>query len=110
MGKVQGPTLRPLVGSRGQRPPVSYGFLPILNALGELSWTVLICIFMIKKDTNYEGRKYTNGKGEVYELLCLDLKQVACFKYNFLLSLLHYVATNRKLDGNWKIIANVTHF
>ena len=43
-----------------------------------------------KKDTNHAGKKYTNGKiGEVYELLCLNLKQVACFKYNFVLILLH---------------------
>ena len=40
--------------------------------------------------------KYKNGKiGEVYELLCLDLKQVACFKYNFVLILCHYAAFNR---------------
>ena len=38
------------------------------------------------------------------------LKQVACFRYNFVLILFHPAATNPKLDGNWKKSANVIHF
>ena len=48
--KVARPAPRAITGG------VQGGF-PILNALGELSWafiyTLLICIYMIKKDTDY---------------------------------------------------------
>ena len=54
MGGVQG--RRPGRGPGGSAPGSS-GFLPILNALVELSWTLLICIFMIKNDTDYAGEK-----------------------------------------------------
>ena len=64
---------------------------------------------MHKKTQIMQGKGYKNGKiGEVYERLCLDLKQVACFKYNFVLILFHYAATNHKLDGIGS--SNVTHF
>ena len=53
MGGVQGPRGNAPVGVQGADSPEALGFLPILNALGELSWafiyTLLICIFKIKK-------------------------------------------------------------
>ena len=54
-----GACLRAPDGVQGQRPSGgqegSSGVLPILNALGELSWAFIyiLCIFMLKKDTEY---------------------------------------------------------
>ena len=72
------------MGSRGQRPQMLWGFT-YFECIRKALLDLLICIFMIKKDTDYGGGgvKYKSDKiDDVYELLCLDLKQVACFTCN----------------------------
>ena len=97
-------------GGQGGRVPGSSGVLPILNASGELTWafinTLLICIFMIKKDKIIDrlcGEKYKNGKiGEVYAWIrnmLIVLNIILCWFYLF-----YHAATNRKLEDKCYVI------
>ena len=64
-----------------------------------------------KKDTDY--RLIMWGKIQKWQnwySLYLNSKYVDCFKYNFVYIFFYHAATNYKLDGNWKISANVIHF
>ena len=103
-----GPGATPSRGPGGSASRSS-GVLPILNALGELSWTLLICILMIKRTQIMQGKSKKMAKLMKF-MSFYAWKQVACFKYNLVLILFHYTATYRKLDGNWKISVNVIHF
>ena len=99
---------------RAAPPKAGCGALPILKSLGKALLDHInnrpMHVYDKKQKDGLCGKKYKNCKfRHVYELLCLDLKQVAYFEYNFLLILFHYAATNCKLDENWKC-ANVTHF
>ena len=97
-GGVQGPAL----GSRGQRPRKLWGFTYfecLRRALLAFFNILLIFAYLWWKKTQIVQEKVQN-----WWSVCLDSKLILCWFCSTCCN------TNPKLDGNWKISANVIHF